>query len=161
MFAIDLGKEEHLLGELPTKMGDLEEPDVLALAQKELEAGTDPQASLEACHEGMGIVGSRFENKEYFVAELMMAAAVFIQVAAMVTPRLKAGAGPSKGMVIFGTVQTDIQNCGFLICIKGLDRKQHPGKICCRGAGGRSLIPKPGQFAGVRGHEGSVPVHLS
>jgi methanogenic corrinoid protein MtbC1 len=110
-----------MLEELTTKMGDLEEQDVLALVKKELDAGTDPLAILEAGRQGMGIVGKRFEEKEYFVAELMMAAAVFKEVAALVAPKIKAGtAGPSKGIVIFGTVQGDIHDIGKNIVVSML-----------------------------------------
>ena len=98
-----------MLEELTKKMGELEEQDVLALVKKELDAGTDPLAILEAGREGMAIVGSRFEAKEYFVSELMM-----------VAPRMKAGTAPSRGVVVFGTVQGDIHDIGKNIVVSML-----------------------------------------
>ena len=109
-----------MLEELTKKMGELEEQDVLALVKKELDAGTDPLAILEAGREGMAIVGSRFEAKEYFVSELMMAAEIFRELTALVAPRMKAGTAPSRGVVVFGTVQGDIHDIGKNIVVSML-----------------------------------------
>jgi len=115
-----LPKEGAMLEELTKKMGELEEQDVLALVKKELDAGTHPLAILEAGREGMAIVGSRFEAKEYFVSELMMAAEIFRELTALVAPRMKAGTAPSRGVVVFGTVQGDIHDIGKNIVVSML-----------------------------------------
>lgn len=109
-----------MLEELTKKMGGLEEQDVLALVKKELDAGTDPLAILEAGRAGMAIVGSRFEAKEYFVSELMMAAEIFRELTALVAPRMKAGTATSRGVVVFGTVQGDIHDIGKNIVVSML-----------------------------------------
>ncbi|MBI4786557.1 MAG: cobalamin B12-binding domain-containing protein [Chloroflexi bacterium] len=94
------------------KLADLEEQEVLTLVRKELDAGTDPLEILNACRDGMALVGKRFECREYFVSELMLAGEIFKHISSILKPALKTNAAPTKGKVVIGTVKGDIHNIG-------------------------------------------------
>jgi methanogenic corrinoid protein MtbC1 len=97
---------------LVKKLADLEEAEAIALAKSELEAGADPLKILDACRAGMVEVGERYESGDYFVSDLMMAAEIFKQVAAMVEPKLAGAVAETKGTVVMGTVQGDVHDIG-------------------------------------------------
>jgi methanogenic corrinoid protein MtbC1 len=97
-------------------IADLDENGVLASARACLEAGDDPVAIIEACEEGMHLVGDRYEQQEYYLSGLIMAGEIFREVLEMTRPALEASlAGHSSGRVLIGTVQGDIHDIGKTI----------------------------------------------
>jgi len=79
---------------LVTAISDMQEEEALRLAKEMLDAGTDPQEILDASREAMAIVGNRYERKEYFLPELIIAGDLLKEIGALVKPRLSArGAG--------------------------------------------------------------------
>lgn len=91
---------------------ELEEEETLDAVRKALEEGVDPLTLVESLREGMSIVGRRFEDKEYFLSELIMSAEIFKEAIEIIEPRLDAGYGEPKGKVVIGTVQGDIHDIG-------------------------------------------------
>jgi methanogenic corrinoid protein MtbC1 len=98
--------------QLATAMADLEESTVLKLVRQRLDAGDNPMAILASCREGMTQVGKRFETREYFISELIMAAEIFKQAMALLSSRLKTDVIGSRGKVVMGTVKGDIHDIG-------------------------------------------------
>ena len=99
-------------------LGDLEENELLETVEQSLTGGADPLAVVEACRNGMEIVGKRFSEEEYFVSELICSAELFQSVMEKVTPLLSAGddEGP-RTKVVIGTVKDDIHDIGKDIVI--------------------------------------------
>jgi len=93
-------------------LAELKEDEVLSDVRSALESGTDPLSLVEGLREGMSEVGRRFEEKEYFLSELIMSAEIFKEAIALIEPHLQAGAGQTKGAVIVGTVKGDIHDIG-------------------------------------------------
>jgi trimethylamine corrinoid protein len=94
-------------------IADMQEEEAVRLAGEMLAAGTDPQAVLDASREAMAIVGSRYEKKEYFLPELIIAGDLLKAIGALVKPRLKAAAhAKTLGKVLIGTVAGDIHDIG-------------------------------------------------
>ncbi len=106
------------LNRITTLLGDLEEDDLLVTVEEALSAGADPLAVVEACRNGMEIVGKRFSEQEYFVSELICSADLFQSVMEKVTPLLSAtdNEGP-RTKVVIGTVKDDIHDIGKDIVI--------------------------------------------
>jgi methylmalonyl-CoA mutase cobalamin-binding domain/chain len=106
------------LNRITTLLGDLEEDDLLVTVEETLSAGADPLAVVEACRNGMEIVGKRFSEQEYFVSELICSADLFQSVMEKVTPLLSAtdNEGP-RTKVVIGTVKDDIHDIGKDIVI--------------------------------------------
>ncbi len=98
--------------QLTQQLADLKEQEVLSLVQRELDAGVDPMAIFDACREGLVLVGERYEHKEYYISDLMMAGEIFKQVTAILRPLLKGDVTEPKGAVVIGTVEGDIHNIG-------------------------------------------------
>jgi methanogenic corrinoid protein MtbC1 len=98
--------------QLAAALADLEEESVLKLAQERLDAGDDPMAILKSCHEGMAMIGKRYEESEYYVSDLIMAGEIFKEAMAVLSPHLKADSAGTRGKVVTGTVKGDIHDIG-------------------------------------------------
>jgi methylmalonyl-CoA mutase cobalamin-binding domain/chain len=100
---------------------DMDETAAIQMAEEMLDAGTDPLEILEKCREGMSIVGERFENGDFFLSEMIMAAEIFTQVMDSIRPRLRRSASKSIGKILMGTVQGDVHDIGKNIVIALLE----------------------------------------
>ncbi len=91
-------------------MADLQEDVVLEEARALKAKGVPPADIIDAVQQGMAIVGRRFEEKEYYLSELIMSAEIFNAV----RPLLDFGAvGPSRhGRVVIGTIYQDVHDIG-------------------------------------------------
>ncbi len=98
---------------LVAAIADMQEDEALRITKEMLDAGTDPQQILDATREAMSIVGARYEKKEYFLPELIIAGDLLKAIGALVKPKLKsAAASRAKGKVLIGTVAGDIHDIG-------------------------------------------------
>jgi methanogenic corrinoid protein MtbC1 len=99
--------------QLVKAISDMQEEEAIRLVNAMIDSGTDPQVILDASREAMAIVGTRYEHKEYFLPELIIAGDLLKEIAKIVKPKLKAQAGnTSKGRVLIGTVAGDIHDIG-------------------------------------------------
>lgn len=99
-------------------LGDLEEGPFLTLVEERLAAMDDPMAVVDACRDGMEIVGKRFADQEYFVSDLIVSAELFNSAMKILAPKLPAEKdGGSKTKVVVGTVQGDIHDIGKNIVV--------------------------------------------
>jgi 5-methyltetrahydrofolate--homocysteine methyltransferase len=123
-------EDEGMSEEYVKLLADLEEEKVLDLTKKRLDSGENPMAILDDTRAGMGIVGKRFADGEYFLPELVFSGELLNSVTAMVKPLLKggeAGGGEKKiGKVVIGTVAGDIHDIGlnivdFMLDVNGFD----------------------------------------
>ena len=100
------------LSKIKALMGDLDEEALLTEVKAELSKGTAPMAIVDACRDGMQIVGDRFAAKEYFVSELIVSAEVFNEVMAIIGPKLQSTDSGPKTKIVFGTVKDDVHDIG-------------------------------------------------
>jgi trimethylamine corrinoid protein len=100
--------------ELITAMADMNEDEAMRLARAMLDAGEDPQVILDGASQAMIIVGKRFDEKEYYLPELIIAGDMMKAVSELVKPKLRAQTGSTKraGKVVIGTVAGDIHDIG-------------------------------------------------
>jgi methanogenic corrinoid protein MtbC1 len=100
--------------ELVAAMADMEEEKAMQMVHAMLDAGEDPQMILDAASEAMTVVGQRFDEKEYFLPELIIAGDMMKQVGELVKPKLRMQATSAKkaGTVVIGTVAGDIHDIG-------------------------------------------------
>lgn len=99
---------------LATALADLEEDDVLEIVQAVVdEGGADAKAAVQACQEGMSVIGARFETGEYFVGDLIFAGEIMTSALEILKPALGSGdgSGPATKMIIC-TVQGDVHDIG-------------------------------------------------
>ncbi len=92
---------------------DLEEDKVLAAVQRRLEQGDDPLEIIVDAQEGMRRVGDRYEQGEYYLAALIMAAEIFREIMELVEPVVETQiSSAGSGVILLGTVQGDIHDIG-------------------------------------------------
>jgi 5-methyltetrahydrofolate--homocysteine methyltransferase len=114
--------------QITQKLADIEEQETLNLVRKELEAGTDPIEILEACREGVVLVGKRYEKGEYFLPELIMAGEIFNELSEILRPALGGRSAKTKGTVVFGTVRGDVHDIGkemVIAILRGVGYEVH------------------------------------
>ncbi|MFB0564001.1 MAG: B12-binding domain-containing protein, partial [Candidatus Lokiarchaeia archaeon] len=91
----------------------LDEKEAVGLVQKKVEAGEAPLKILDEVRTAMAKVGDKFENKEFFLPDLIMSGEILRQIAEILEPKLKAGAEVKRlGKVVLGTVFGDIHDIG-------------------------------------------------
>jgi methanogenic corrinoid protein MtbC1 len=97
-----------------TAIADMQEEEALRLAREMLDRGEDPQLILDAGSEAMAIIGNRYDEKVYFLPELIIAGEMMKQLGDLVKPKLRAKATQRKplGTVVIGTVAGDIHDIG-------------------------------------------------
>ena len=100
--------------ELAQAMGDLDEDLVKELLEKVMaEGGADAQKAMDACQKGMDIVGSRFEEGEYFVGDLIYAGELMTDAVGILKDALVSGDGTgTKTQMILCTVKDDLHDIG-------------------------------------------------
>jgi 5-methyltetrahydrofolate--homocysteine methyltransferase len=114
--------------QLVNAIADMNEDEAMGLVQSMLDAGEDPQVILDAASEAMTIVGNRFDEKEYFLPELIIAGEMMKAIGDLVKPKLKVQAkqGATAGKVLIGTVAGDIHDIGkdvvsFMLDVNGFE----------------------------------------
>jgi len=101
--------------ELTARLIDMDERGVLDGVRERLDANGDAQAILDALSAGMNVVGERYGAKEYFLADLVMAAEIFKQSMEMLEPELEAAGGDGRevcGRMVIGTAEGDLHDIG-------------------------------------------------
>jgi len=99
---------------LAEAMGDLDEDLMVELLNQVMEEGAGAQEAMDACQKGMDIVGSRFEEGEYFVGDLIYAGELMTQAVEILKDALVSGdgGGGAKTKMILCTVKDDLHDIG-------------------------------------------------
>lgn len=100
---------------------ELKESDAYRITEEMLGKNVDPVEIFAACRRGMTRVGELFEQKDYFLSELIMAGTLFKGIMDLVKPRLKGDSAKTSGTVLIGTVKGDIHDIGKNIVISVLE----------------------------------------
>ena len=93
-------------------MADLDEDVVLAEVKSMVEQNTPSLEIIAYLQEGMGIVGKRFEEKEYFLSELIMSAEIFNEASQLLGGIDSGGSTSTHGTFVMGTIYDDIHDIG-------------------------------------------------
>ncbi|MFO8101572.1 MAG: cobalamin-dependent protein [Dehalococcoidia bacterium] len=102
-----------MIDDLSLKVVELKRDEVVELVQARLNDGSDPLEILNECRKGMTIVGERFQEGDYYLAELMLSAEVFKSAVAILDPCLaQARAEGNAGTVMLATPKGDIHDLG-------------------------------------------------
>ncbi len=107
---------------LKTAMGDLDEDVVLEMLNQVMaDGGTEAMAAMEACNEGMNIVGDLFESGEYFVGDLVFAGEIMKGAVDVLRPALAGEGSETLGRMLMCTVEGDLHDIGKNIVISMLE----------------------------------------
>lgn len=106
------------LTELAETLVDLNEKEFIELVKRKIEAREDPMEIIQECNSGMAEIGRRFEASVCFISELIMSGEMFKKAMSYLEPLLgNVEQGPSKGIVVIGTVKDDIHDIGKNIVV--------------------------------------------
>jgi len=87
--------------------------EALDITQKAISEGLDPETVINSTLiPALGVVGNRFEKKEVFVPEMMIAAKSMQACVDLLKPLIKKGSDTSLGTVVIGTVFGDLHDIG-------------------------------------------------
>ena len=103
------------LAKLKQTVGDLDEDTVNKMLGEFLASkpsGDDARKVVEACQQGMEVVGSNFEKGEYFVGDLIFAGELLTSAIEKLKPLLGSGGTGNRGVIVLGTVEGDIHDIG-------------------------------------------------
>lgn len=100
---------------LTQAVGELDEEKVLGLLREFV--ATNPgveetQQVVNACQQGMAIVGDLFEKNEYFVGDLIFAGELLTAAIDILKPVLGGGSSEKVGSIVLGTVEGDLHDIG-------------------------------------------------
>lgn len=99
-------------------IGDVEK--TKTLTQEILKKGVSPHDIIEkGLMEGMNLVGDKFERREYFLPDLLVAAEAVKRATEIIKPFLKGERG--RGTVVIGTVSGDIHDLGKNLVVSTLE----------------------------------------
>lgn len=108
-----MSKQQEALKRLKSAALEGDMDNIGQAAQDVLEAGVSAyDAVMKGIAEGLRIAGEKFENKEYFLADLMVCAEATRIALEVLEPRLEAEQGEFAGTVVIGVVEGDIHDIG-------------------------------------------------
>ena len=114
--------EIEILGRLKDAIVELDIPGIQEVCEEAIATGTPAyRAVVEGMAKGMEIVGQKYEEGEYYLAELIMAGETMREGMVVLEPHLTAGEVSSAGKAIIGTVKGDLHDIGknvFLTLLK-------------------------------------------
>ncbi|MCC9296464.1 B12-binding domain-containing protein, partial [Clostridium sp. WLY-B-L2] len=92
----------------------LDEEKVINLADEALDKGMDPITLLETVNIGMEKVGKLYENKDYYIADLILSGLIFRNILELDKMKKYFLQNKDKGLgkVVLGTVKGDIHDIG-------------------------------------------------
>jgi 5-methyltetrahydrofolate--homocysteine methyltransferase len=87
-----------------------------------LEAGVDPVCLLkDGVVEGLRLIGVKFEEEEYFLAELMMGGKIAEKCIELIDPHIPENSIAARGVVVIGAVEGDLHDLGYCLVAKQLE----------------------------------------
>lgn len=108
-------RTKEILKGLHEAVTQFEEEDALKWSKIALEEGVDPfMATMDGLAEGMMEAGEKFNQKEYFVPELLMCADALYAGLDILKPAIQASGRKSevKGSIVLGVVEGDVHDIG-------------------------------------------------
>jgi corrinoid protein of di/trimethylamine methyltransferase len=109
--------KEQTLKTLKEAVVNLDLESVAKASGEILSKGYSPIEAIKAMGEGLEVVGKKYEAKEYFLAELMMAGEAVKEAVKILQPAMKGTEIKTKGKVVIGTVRGDLHDIGKEIVV--------------------------------------------
>jgi len=108
-----MADENEILGRLRDAIVELDIPGLQEACKEAIATGIPAhRAVIEGMAKGMEIVGEKYEEGEYYLAELIMAGETMREGMVVLEPHLTAGAMSRAGKAVIGTVKGDLHDIG-------------------------------------------------
>ena len=103
----------EILNSLKNSLVDLDPEKVQEDLKEALNLGVPPTEIIrQGLAEGMDIIGEKYETREYFLSELIMAGEIVKEGVEFLEPYMEKGDIPVLGTVVVGTVSGDLHDIG-------------------------------------------------
>lgn len=113
-----MSSREEILAKLRDCIVNFDIEGIKDAAEEALRSGISAyEAIMEGMAKGMDIVGKKYEEGEYFLAELIMAGETMKEGMKVLEPHLKKGELTKLGKVVIGTVEGDLHDIGKNIVV--------------------------------------------
>lgn len=106
--------KEELLGEAYASLVEIDEKRVFSTIEKWIENGYEIKDLLEKFAEALSEIGRRFEEKEYFLSQLMNSTLILDKANKLIVEKMaeKGVEIKSKGTIVMATVRNDTHDLG-------------------------------------------------
>ncbi|MFB0559806.1 MAG: corrinoid protein [Candidatus Lokiarchaeia archaeon] len=108
---------EDVMNKLKEAIIDGEPEDAKEATQKLLDDGVLPVDIIKGLGEAMDVVGKKYEDKEYFVPDLVMSAEAMNEGLQILLPRLESVSSEFLGKIVMGVCQGDVHDIGKNIVV--------------------------------------------
>jgi len=109
------------LQEFIDAIASLNEKRATDIVKELLSRGESPFRLLEAISRASDEIGKKYENGEYFIADLVMAGEILKEVTDLIKPKISVAERKALGRIVIGTVEGDIHDIGKNIVITMLE----------------------------------------
>jgi 5-methyltetrahydrofolate--homocysteine methyltransferase len=103
---------DQQLSELNAAVGQGKRAQAVELTERLLELGAAPNQIVDAMVKAMDEVGQRFQCKEIFIPQMLMASMAMSNSMALLAPKLSAAGVKPRYRALIGTVAGDVHNIG-------------------------------------------------
>jgi corrinoid protein of di/trimethylamine methyltransferase len=107
----------ELLREISDEIVGYDAGKLVESVRRAMERGIQPNDIVLAMSSGMQVVGQRYEDKEYYLPDLLMAAEAMNSAMEVLGPTIATAGAASTGRVLVGTVEGDIHDIGKKIAV--------------------------------------------
>ncbi len=109
-----MSAKEELLGEAYESFIEIDEKKIFNVIEKWLDSGYETKDLLEKFAEALTEIGRRFEEKEYFLAQLVNSTLIFDKAYKLIAEKMdeKGIEMKSKGTIVMATVRNDTHDLG-------------------------------------------------
>jgi len=108
-----MSDSNKILERIAENLVDLKGAEVVQNVREALNAGSTPREIIQnGLSRGMETVGTRYENGEYFLSELIMAATIMNEGMEIIRPHLGGESLTETGKVVIGTIEGDLHDIG-------------------------------------------------
>jgi len=115
-------REKGILEKLRDCIVNFDIEGIQEACKEAIEAGIPAyKAVTDGMAKGMDIVGRKYENNEYFLAELIMAGETMKEGMKILKPYMKSSSAKKIGKVVIGTVRGDLHDIGKNVVITLLE----------------------------------------
>ena len=105
------------LGRIAKSMAEIDFDGTVNACQDAMKEGLPAAKVVGALSDGMRVIGERFEAKEYFLSELIMAGEIMKEAQEVIRPYFKEGQVKVPGKVVMGTIEGDLHDIGKNIVV--------------------------------------------
>jgi len=113
---------EEIIERIKSSIVDLDRDGAVEAAREAIERGVPAHRLIGEVRAASQVVGERWEEREYFISELIIAGAIMREITEILGPHMAPGEVSYKGTVVIGSAPGDLHDIGknlTALCLMG------------------------------------------